>query len=168
MALVVLALAAGGCGGPAPAGPELPGPAAATFVGRSGDGVAASVDLAGTDATASALEAALAQPDGEPVAIGIASILNGRDTAVRVPRFLALGPAGTGIALVPARDALEGRTGAAAAAARAALPPFRRTIAPDRTALAYLVLRGVRPAEVTGVRMRLTRGDPVTLAPRGG
>lgn len=166
-ALAVAVALSGACGGATPAGPELPPPGASTFVGRS-EGVAASVDLAGVDATARAVAETLRADGDEPVAVAIASILNERDTPVRTPRFLAVRAAGADIALVPARDALAGRPGAAARAARASLPPPRRTIAADGTAFVYLVLRGARPADVVEVRMRLTGGDPVALGTRRG
>lgn len=162
--LVALAVVAGavaaGCGGDAPS--PAPGAAAGgEYAGRSGGGVGASIDFAGFDPTARALRRVLG---AEGVSIGIASMVNESSAPVPVPRFVALDARGEPRALTTARDALDGRAGAAAA--RALLPPERRTLAAGGTAVRYLVLRGSPSGEVVLVRMRLRAGETVELRPR--
>lgn len=159
--LLASACATAGCGGDDASAPAPPAPERGAYVGRSAGGVGASVDFAGFDPTARALERALG---GDGVEIGIASVVNDSSEPVPTPRFVALGPDGRALTLTPARTALGDRPGSARA--RALLPPERRTLAGDGSAVLYLVLRRARAEPVAAVRMRVGAEPPVDLRPR--
>jgi hypothetical protein len=161
--LAALAALAVGCGDDEPRAPAPPALERGPYVGRSASGVGASVDFAGFDAAARAVERALG---GRRVEVGIASVVNEGSATVATPRFAAVAASGAATALVPARAALAGRAGPGAARARALLPAERRTLSPDRTAVLYLVLRAPSAEGIALLRMRAGTGEAAELRQR--
>jgi hypothetical protein len=146
-----------GCGGRPAAPPEPPARTEVSgyFVGRSDTGLGAAVDFSGFDDTSLALREALdpgARPDRRRLEIGIVSLVNSGDVPVALPAFRAVGRDGREVPLAPAGRALAGRRGAAAARARELLPRARAVPA-QGTATLYVVLEGMRIADVAEVAM---------------
>lgn len=136
------------------------------FVGRSDD-LGASVDLSGFDGTSQAVARALdpaAPSGGGAVRVGIGSLVNLGDRPIPVPPFRAVLADGTTVPLTPASRALAGRRSPAAVRARAKVPRAV-TVAPGGAATVYLVLRGVRVADITELRMAQDPAQPTRLAP---
>ena len=159
------------CGDAPPSGQVEPPAVTAVsgyFVGRSGGGLGASVDFSGFDRTADAVRQAL-DPEGRPghrrVLVGIVSIVNTGEKAAARPAFRAVMVDGRSLPLVPAELALGDRKDGAAARARRMLGP-RASLPGGGSAVEYLILRGVRIADVARLEMMaIGRGGPVELRP---
>jgi hypothetical protein len=169
LAAACLALAVTGCGGDvasAPEPPEQPTTVSGYFVGRS-DELGASVDFSGFDGPSQAVGDALdpdAPPGGGRVRVGIVSLVSTGSTRVPIPALRAVLASGATVPLVPARRALA-RLGTAAAVRATAVLPRATAVPAGGSAVAYVVLAGVRLADVTELRMATGGGEPTRLAP---
>lgn len=166
--LAALALGAAGCdgGGEGTTPTTAPAPdGTGYFVGRSGDDVGASVDFGGFDAVSLALVASIV-PDGRPdrpgVAVGIAAVVSQSSRTLPEPVFVGVRADGSTVALASARRALAGRDDPAARRARALMGP-PGPLPPNGTRTIYLLLAGIRAAELAGVRMRVGVREPAEL-----
>ena len=132
------------------------------FVGVDAHGMGAAVDFHGSDPVADAARAQLArrpaQASAEPVAIGVAAIVNDGDEAAALPRFIAVMANGGAVPLSPARTAEIGLPHP-----RRLFPGSPLFVAPGAALTTYVVLRGVHPEEVDHLTMVVRQGEPTTL-----
>ena len=146
-AVALAALALGGCGAATrTTTPTVPGPPPAFATSPAG-GVGASVDFGASDAVTRALRRAL-----PGVALVLASVVNDAGRLVPVPAFTATAADGRTMPLVDAWRRLAGRNDPAARRARALLP-LTAAMPNGGSALVYLTLTGIPPADVVGVGM---------------
>jgi len=146
-ALALGALALGGCGAATrTTPPAATGPPPAFATSPSG-GVGATVDFGASDAVTRALRRAL-----PGVTLALASVVNDAGRLVPVPAFTATAADGRTVPLADAWRRLAGRDDAAARRARALLP-LTAAMPSGGSALVYLTLTGIPPADVVGVGM---------------
>jgi hypothetical protein len=144
----------GGCGGSS----QTPKPEPETvpftgyFAGRSADGLGASVDMAGFDATAVVVDRALLQLD-RPAALAIVAVVNGTGKAIARPRFVAQTLAGGARPMRTARAVLAGLPGEGAREAYRTVGPAPKRVRAADSAQLYLVLDGSTREEVLSIQM---------------
>ena len=98
---------------------------------------------------------------------GIASVVNEGPESVPAPRFVAVLADDGGAVPVPrAEDVLRASEGPAARRALRRLAALPARVPAKGAATYYVVLDGVRVAEVDSVRMVVVPGEPITLAAR--
>ena len=155
--------ALGGCGGSSQPAPQPQAPP--HFVGTSPGGLGASIDFAGFDEARAPIERALAgvRP---PATIALVALVNTSDRPWPVPVFLGELADGRAVVLEPVRRALGDRLDAAARRARSLLP-VATLIPPDGSMTTYVALRGLRPSDLVGIRMRVGDAHPFELRSEG-
>jgi hypothetical protein len=153
-----------GCGGSSQAPKPEPEtiPFTGYFAGRSADGLGASVDMAGFDATAVVVDRALLRLD-RPAALAIVAVVNGTATAIARPRFVAQTLAGGSRPMRTARAVLAGIPGTGARDAYRTVGPAPTRVRAGKSAQLYLVLDGATREEVLSIDMVLD-GTRTTLA----
>lgn len=169
-AAVLAGCSGSGADGPVDTAPAPPPTGTGYFVGAGADGVGATLDMHGSDPVARAIDAALVGrggPAGDVPAVGIASVVNEGPESVPAPRFVAVLADDGGAVPVPrAEDVLRASEGPAARRALRRLAALPARVPAKGAATYYVVLDGVRVAEVDSVRMVVVPGEPITLAAR--
>jgi hypothetical protein len=156
-ALAAAALALAGCGAATRTAGRTPPPPPPAFATSPAGGVGATVDFAPSDAVTRALHRAL-----PGAALAVASVVNDAGQLMPVPTFTAAAADGRAVPLVDAWRRLAGRDDPAARRARALLP-LAATMSGGGSALVYLTLTGLAPADVASVAMLGSDGDVTRL-----
>ncbi|HJZ62574.1 MAG TPA: hypothetical protein VKD47_10515 [Miltoncostaeaceae bacterium] len=157
------ALATAGCGGSSPPAPRPEAPP--HFVGTAPGGLGASVDFAGFDTARAPIERALAGTR-PPATLALVALVNTSSRPWPVPVFLGELADGRAVVLEPVRRTLGDRLDAAARRARSLLP-VATVIPPDGSMTTYVALRGLRPSDLVGIRMRVGDASPFELRSEG-